>query len=210
MLVGYERISTDGGRQSADLQRDALVAAGVDARHIYGDKLSGSRDDRPGLKDCLTFLKSGDTLVVWKLDRLGRSLSHLLATVTELQGRGVGFRSLTEGMDTTTAQGKLMFSVFGALAEFERSLIRERVNAGLAAAAKRGRRGGRPPALSAEKIEAIIKALDQGVSQASVCRSFGVPRSTLIDTLRRTGWTRGGEGTLGRPGDLRPKNATAA
>jgi DNA invertase Pin-like site-specific DNA recombinase len=159
MLVGYERISTDGGRQSTDLQRDALVAAGVDPRHIYGDKLSGSRDDRLGLKDCLAFLKAGDTLVVWKLDRLGRSLSHLLATITELQGRGVGFRSLTEGMDTSTAQGKLLFSVFGALAEFERSLIRERVNAGLAAAAKRGRRGGRPPALSAEKIEAITASL---------------------------------------------------
>ena len=160
MLVGYERISTDGGRQSADLQRDALIAAGVDARHIYGDKLSGSRDDRPGLKACLAFLNAGDTLVVWKLDRLGRSLSHLLATVSELEDRGVGFRSLTEGMDTTTAQGKLLFSVFGALAEFERSLIRERVNAGLAAAARRGRRGGRPTALSAEKVEAITKALD--------------------------------------------------
>lgn len=191
MLVGYERISTDSGRQSADLQRDALITAGVDVRHIYGDKLSGSRDDRPGLKDCLAFLKSGDTLVVWRLDRLGRSLSHLLATVTELQGRGVGFRSLTEGMDTKTAQGKLLFSVFGVLAEFERSLIRERVIAGLAAAAKRGRRGGRPPALSTEKIEAIIKAVDQGASQASVCRSFGVPRSTLIDTLKRAGWRKG-------------------
>lgn len=194
MLVGYQRISTDGGRQSADLQRDALVTAGVDERHIYGDKLSGSRDDRPGLKDCLAFLKPGDTLVVWKLDRLGRSLSHLLATVTELQGRGVGFRSITEGMDTTTAQGKLLFSVFGALAEFERALIRERVNAGLAAAAKRGRMGGRPPALSTEKIEAITKALEQGATQASVCRSFGVPRSTLIDTLRRIGWTKGVQG----------------
>lgn len=189
MLVGYERISTDGGRQTADLQRDALIAAGVDARHIYADKMSGSRDDRPGLKECLAFLKSGDTLVVWKLDRLGRSLSHLLTIVTELQEKGIGFRSLTEGMDTTTAQGKLLFSVFGALAEFERSLIRERVNAGLAAAAKRGRRGGRPPALSAEKIDAIVKALDQGTSQASVCRSFGVARSTLIDTLKRVGWT---------------------
>lgn len=174
MLVGYERISTDGGRQSADLQRDALIAAGVNVRHIYGDKLSGSRDDRPSLENCLMFLKSGDTLIVWKLDRLGRSLSHLLATVTELQGRGVGFRSLIEGMDTTTAQGKLLFSVFGALAEFERSLIRERINAGLAAAARRGRRGGRPLALSAEKIEAITKVLVQGASQASVCRSFDV------------------------------------
>lgn len=125
--------------------------------------------------------------MVWKLDRLGRSLSHLLATVTELQGRGVGLRSLTEQMDTTTAQGKLLFSVFGALAEFERALIRERLNAGLAAAAKRGRKGGRPTAQSTEKIEAIIKALDQSASQASVCRSFVVPRSTLIDSLKRAG-----------------------
>ena len=212
MLVGYERISTDGGRQSADLQRDALIAAGVDARHIYADKMSGSRDDRPGLKQCLAYLKPGDTLVVWKLDRLGRSLSHLLAIVTELQDRGIGFRSLTEGMDTTTAQGKLLFSVFGALAEFERSLIRERVNAGLAAAAKRGRRGGRPPALTPEKIDAIIQALDQGASQASVCRSFGVARSTLIDTLKRRGWVRGEEGadTKPRPPARRPGLAASA
>ena len=131
MLVGYVRISTDGDRQSTDLQCDALAAAGVDARLIYSDKLSGSRDDRPGLKACLAYLSKGDTLIVWKLDRLGRSLSHLLTIVTDLKERGVGFRSLTEGMDTTTPQGKLLFSVFGALAEFERALIRERVNAGL-------------------------------------------------------------------------------
>jgi len=108
-----------------------------------------------------------------------------------LKERGVGFRSLTEGMDTTTAQGKLLFSVFGALAEFERALIKERVNAGLVAAAKRGRRGGRPPALDPEKTDTIIALLDGGASQASVCRNFGVPRSTLIDTLRRRGWSRG-------------------
>ena len=191
MLVGYARVSTDGDRQSTDLQRDALLAAGVDARLIYSDKLSGSRDDRPGLKACLEYLSTGDTLVVWKLDRLGRSLSHLLAIVTDLKERGVGFRSLTEGMDTTTAQGKLLFSVFGALAEFERALIKERVNAGLVAAAKRNRRGGRPPALDPEKTDTIIALLDGGASQASVCRNFGVPRSTLIDTLRRRGWSRG-------------------
>lgn len=190
MLIGYVRISTDGDRQSTDLQRDALLAAGLDACHIYSDRLSGSRDDRPGLKACLEYLNAGDTLVVWKLDRLGRSLSHLLALVTDLKERGVGFQSLTEGMDTTTPQGKLLFSVFGALAEFERALIRERVTAGLAAAARRGRRGGRPPALGPEKTEQIITALDGGASQASVCRSFGVARSTLIDTLRRSGWTR--------------------
>lgn len=210
MLVGYERISTDGGRQTADLQRDALITAGVDARHIYADKMSGSRDDRPGLKECLAFLKSGDTLVVWKLDRLGRSLSHLLTIVTELQDRGIGFRSLTEGMDTTTAQGKLLFSVFGALAEFERSLTRERVNAGLAAAAKRGRRGGRPPALSAEKIDDIVRALDQGASQASVCRSFGVARSTLIDTLKRVGWTGRRQEAVGPDRRRGPRTKAAA
>ncbi len=186
MLVGYVRVSTDGDRQSTDLQSDALTAAGVDARLIYSDKLSGSRDDRPGLKECLAYLSKGDTLVVWKLDRLGRSLSHLLAIITDLAERGVGFRSLTEGMDTTT-QGKLLFSVFGALAEFERAIIRERVKAGLATAARRGRKGGRPPTLDGEKMEQIIAALESGKSQASVCRAFGVARSTLIDTLRRRG-----------------------
>ncbi len=212
LLVGSERNSTDSERQSADLQHVALIAAGVDARHIHGDKLSGPRDDRPGLKDCLALLKAGDTLVLWNLDRLGRLLSHLLATVTELQGRGGGLRSLTEGMDTTTKQGKLLVSVFGALAEFERSLIRERVNAGLAAAAERGHRGGCPPALSAEKIEGVTKAPVQGASQASVCRSFGVPRSTLVDTLKRVGWTRGvgGGGVAVQPRGEKPKTAAVA
>ena len=127
-------------------------------------------------------------LVVWKLDRLGRSLPHLLAIVADLKARGVAFRSLTERMDTTTPQGELLFSIFGALAQYERALTRERVMAGLAAARRRGRRGGRPPALDAEKIEQIAAALEAGASKASVCRGFKVPRSTLLDTLARVSW----------------------
>jgi DNA invertase Pin-like site-specific DNA recombinase len=122
MLVGYMRVSSADDRQSVDLQRDALVATGVDERHLYKDKASGARDDRPGLKACLEYLKGGDTLVVWKLDRLGRSLSHLLAIVTNLKARGVAFRSLTEQMDTTTPHGELLFSIFGALAQYEQRL----------------------------------------------------------------------------------------
>jgi DNA invertase Pin-like site-specific DNA recombinase len=131
--------------------------------------------------------KSGDCLVVWKLDRLGRSLPHLLATVSDLRARGVGFRSLTEQMDTSTPQGEFLFHVFGALAQFERSLLQERVQAGLAAARRRGRRGGRPLAIDAEKLAAVTSALEGGASKAAVCRTFGVKRSTLIDALARIG-----------------------
>ena len=145
MLVGYMRVSTADERQSVALQRDALIAAGVDERHLHQDRDTGSRDDRPGLKACLADVRSGDVLVVWKLDRLGRSLSHLLKIVAELKERGVAFRSLTEQMDTTTPHGEFLFSVFGALAQYERALIQERVTAGLEAARRRGRKGGRPP-----------------------------------------------------------------
>ena len=170
MVVGYMRVSTDGDRQVLDLQRDALLAAGVDERHLFEDRASGSRDDRAGLAKALAFLKPDDCLVVWKLDRLGRSLSHLLATVNELKDRGIAFRSLTEQMDTTTPQGEFLFHVFGALAQFERSLIQERVRAGLAAARRRGRRGGRPVAIDAEKMAAVVTALDGGGDE-----SRGVP-----------------------------------
>lgn len=189
MLVGYLRVSSADDRQSVDLQRDALVVAGVDDRHLHTDKVSGARDDRPGLKACLEYLKAGDTLVVWKLDRLGRSLPHLLAIVTDLKARGVAFRSLTEQMDTTTPHGELLFSIFGALAQYERALTRERVVAGLAAAKRRGRKGGRPPTIDPEQIEQITAALNAGASKASVCRSFKVARSTLLDTLERVGWS---------------------
>jgi DNA invertase Pin-like site-specific DNA recombinase len=188
MLVGYMRVSTDGDRQVLDLQRDALLAAGVDERHLFEDRV---RVDRAGLAKALAFVRAGDCLVVWKLDRLGRSLPHLLATVTGLKERGIAFRSLTEQMDTTTPQGELLFHVFGALAQFERALTQERVHAGLAAARRRGRRGGRPTMIDAEKLVSITAALEAGATKAAVCRSFGIKRSTLIDTLTRIGWSAG-------------------
>jgi DNA invertase Pin-like site-specific DNA recombinase len=141
MLIGYMRVSSDNDRQSTDLQRDALIAAGVDRRHLFEDRASGAKDDRPGLAKALDFVQPGDVLVVWKLDRLGRSLSHLLTIVTTLRERQVAFHSLTEGMDTTTSSGEFLFHVFGALAQYERALTHERVMAGLAAAQRRGRRG---------------------------------------------------------------------
>ena len=171
------------------MQRDALLAAGVDERHVFEDRASGVRDDRPGLVKALEFVQAGDCLVVWKLDRLGRSLSHLLTLVTGLREKGVGFRSLTEQMDSTTPQGELLFHLFGALAQYERALIQERVKAGINAAKRRGRHSGRPRALDAEKLESVMAALDRGASKAAVCRTFGIPRSTLIDSLARAGWT---------------------
>ncbi|TXT23834.1 MAG: site-specific recombinase DNA invertase Pin [Rhodocyclaceae bacterium] len=188
MLVGYMRVSSDSDRQSTDLQRDALLAAGIDARHLFEDHASGAKDDRPGLAKALEFVRPGDVLIVWKLDRLGRSLSHLLAIVNMLKDQHVAFRSLTEGMDTTTPSGELLFHVFGALAQYERALIQERVVAGLAAARRRGRIGGRPAAIVGEKLDTIIGALNSGMSKAAVCRNFGVKRTTLIETLARVGW----------------------
>jgi len=191
MLIGYMRVSTSGDRQVLDLQRDALLAAGVDARHLFEDRVTGSRGDRVGLTKALAFIKPGDCLVVWKLDRLGRSLPHLLATVTALKNRGIAFRSLTEQMDTTTPQGEFLFHIFGSLAQFERSLIQERVQAGLAAARRRGRHGGRPTAIDTEKLATVTAALDTGATKAAVCRTFGIKRSTLIDSLARIGWSIG-------------------
>lgn len=188
MLVGYMRVSSDSDRQSTGLQRDALLAAGVDGRNLFEDRASGAKDDRAGLAQALEFVRPGDVLVVWKLDRLGRSLSHLLAIINTLKNRQVAFRSLTEGMDTTTASGELLFHVVGALAQYERALSQERVVAGLAAAKQRGRVGGRPPAIVGEKLGTIIAALEGGMSKAAVCRNFGVKRTTLIETLARIGW----------------------
>ncbi len=191
MLVGYMRVSTTGDRQVMDLQRDALLGAGVDERHLFEDRVTGSRSNRAGLAKALAFIKAGDCLVVWKLDRLGRSLPHLLATVTDLKQRGIAFRSLTEQMDTTTPQGEFLFHIFGSLAQFERSLIQERVHAGLAAARRRGRHGGRPASIDSEKLAAVIVALDGGATKAAVCRTFNIKRSTLIDSLTRFGWSAG-------------------
>nr|MDQ2695306.1 recombinase family protein [Pseudomonadota bacterium] len=157
MLIGYMRVSKADGSQATDLQRDALTAAGVDPAHLYEDHASGKREDRPGLAVCLEALRPGDTLVVWKLDRLGRDLRHLINNVHDLTGRGIGLKVLTghgAAIDTTTAAGKLVFGIFAALAEFERSIIRERTVAGLAAARARGRTGGRPPALTGKDLAA--------------------------------------------------------
>src|SRR3954452_14890909 len=151
MLIGYARVSTLD--QTLALQQDALTAAGCE--HIYTDTVSGSVTDRPGLTNALSHLRPGDTLVVWRLDRLGRSLSHLIETVRQLQERGIGFRSLQEQIDTTTSGGKLIFHVFGALAEFERDLIRERTHAGLQAARARGRLFGRPHTLTPKQVEQL-------------------------------------------------------
>jgi DNA invertase Pin-like site-specific DNA recombinase len=189
MLVGYMRVSSESDRQTTDLQRDALIAAGVDNRHLFEDHASGAKDDRPGLTQVMEFVQPGDVLVVWKLDRLGRSLAHLLSIVTSLKDKQVAFRSLTEGMDTTTPSGELLFHVFGALAQYERALTQERVMAGLEAARRRGRIGGRPPAITGEKLEAIISALRNGMSKAAVCRNYEVKRTTLIETLARVEWT---------------------
>ena len=190
MLIGYMRVSSDTDRQNTNLQRDALLAAGIDQRHLFEDRASGARDDRPGLAKALAYVKPGDVLVVWKLDRLGRSLTHLIEIINTLKANQVAFRSLTEGMDTATASGELLFHVFGALAQYERALIKERVNAGLEAARRRGRHGGRPLAISSEKLNIITESLDSGMSKAAICRTFDVKRSTLIDTLARVGWTR--------------------
>lgn len=185
MFVGYMRISTDNDRQTTDLQKDALLNAGVDERHVFSDHSSGARDDRPGLKDALNYLKPGDCLVVWKLDRLGRSLAHLLEIVSELKAKGVSFKSLTENIDTTTPQGELFFHIFGALSQYERALIRERIMAGLEAAKRRGKRPGRPKVIDDEKWQAILNSLNAGQSKASVCRTFQIPRTTLYDYLNR-------------------------
>lgn len=147
-LVGYARVST--AEQNLELQRDALSNAGCEP--IFEDRASGAKAERPGLADALGFVRRGDALVVWKLDRLGRSMAHLIDTVRKLEANSVGFRSLTEGVDTTTPGGTLVFHIFGALAQFERDLIRERTRAGLKAADARGRKGGRRPVVTPDKL----------------------------------------------------------
>ena len=196
MDIGYARVST--GEQTLDLQLDALSKAGCGK--IYQETASGAKAERPVLEDVLGYLRPGDTLVVWKLDRLGRSLPHLLETVAGLQERGVGFKSLTEQIDTTTSGGKLIFHVFAALAEFERDVIRERTNAGLVAARARGRRGGHPRAagLASEKQVALAQRLydDPKNSIADICRTLRVSRATLYRYLaagKRQQGQKGGE-----------------
>ena len=183
MLVGYVRVSKADGSQVTDLQRDALLSAGVEAGHIYEDTTSGKRDDRPGLAACLKALRPGDTLIVWKLDRLGRDLRHLVNTVHDLTARGIGFKVLTghgAAIDTTTAGGKLVFGIFAALAEFERELIVERTKAGMAAARARGRHGGRPYTMTAAKLRLAMAAMASRDTKVGVlCTELGITRQTL-------------------------------
>ena len=185
MNIGYARVST--GEQTLDLQRDALTKADCD--QIFTETASGVKSERPILKEALAYARPGDTLVVWRLDRLGRSLPHLIETVTALRERGIGFRSLTEQIDTTTSGGKLIFHVFGALAEFERDLIQERTHAGLAAARARGRVGGRPKKLADPKQLALARALYDGgqTDIATICQTLGISRSTLYRALKNGG-----------------------
>ena len=183
MLIGYARVSKADGSQSLDLQCDALVAAGVDEARIYADHASGKKDERPGLEACLKALREGDVLVIWKLDRLGRSLHHLVKTVTGLSDLGVGLKVLTgQGaqIDTTTAAGRLSFGIFAALAEFESELIRERTVAGLQAARARGRKGGRKPALTKAQVRTVQAAMaHRDTSVSELCGELGISPVTL-------------------------------
>ena len=183
MLIGYARISTND--QNPDMQRDALKRAGCE--NVFMEQMSGGLDSRHELDRTMKTLSKGDTLVVWRLDRLGRSLKHLIELTTELEERGIGLRSLTEAIDTTTASGKLTFHIFGALAEFERNLIRERTQAGLAAAKARGRKGGRPPALDDEqREEAIMLYSAKQHSVKEICQMMGISKPTLYSYVRKS------------------------
>lgn len=194
MYIGYARISKADESQVLDLQIDALIEAGVGKENIYTDKISGVKDNRPGLENCLKALRKGDTLIVWKLDRLGRSLKHLIATIDDLNQRGVGFKVLTgEGIniDTTTPAGKMIFSIFGAFAEFERELIRERTLAGLKAARARGRKGGRKFQLTKAQVrlaQAAMQNRDTTVSE--LCKELGITRPTLYRYIGPSGELR--------------------
>jgi DNA invertase Pin-like site-specific DNA recombinase len=178
--LGYARVSTLD--QDPTLQLDALAAAGC--AKVFEDRASGARADRPGLQKALDYVRDGDVLIVWKLDRLGRSLPHLIETVSALEKRGVGFRSLTEAIDTTTPGGRLVFHLFGALGQFERDLIRERTRAGLAAAATRGRKGGRKPVITAEKLKRAREIVGKGLTVREAAVRLKVGKTALYEALR--------------------------
>lgn len=181
MLIGYARVST--ADQTLNLQQDALEKVGC--TKIFTDTISGVKTERSGLREALEYVRAGDTLVVWRLDRLGRSLKDLIEKLTDLHNRKIGFKSLTENIDTTTPGGKLIFHIFGALAEFERDLIKERTAAGLQAARERGRRGGRPKALTEKKL-AMARALyaDKHNTIAEICKTLNISKTSLYRYLK--------------------------
>ena len=194
MFIGYARVSKSDNSQVLDLQIDALINSGVKEENIYTDKISGSKDERPGLENCLKALRDGDTLIVWKLDRLGRNLKHLITTVEELSKKNIGFKVLSGqgvNIDTTTPAGKMIFSIFGALAEFERELIRERTKAGIDAARARGKMGGRKFGLTKAQVrlaEASMKNRDTSVTE--LCKELSVTRACLYQYISPNGELR--------------------
>lgn len=193
-LIGYMRVSKADGSQTTDLQRDALIKAGVDPGHLYEDRASGKSEDRPHLDACLKALRPGDTLLVWKLDRLGRNLRHLVNIVHDLTAREVGLKVLTgqgAAIDTTSAQGKLVFGIFAALAEFERELISERTKAGLESARARGRKGGRPFKMTPAKVRLAMASMGHPETNvAALCRELDITRQTLYRHVSPTGELR--------------------
>jgi len=197
MLIGYMRVSKADGSQLLDLQRDALIEAGVEEERIYEDCASGRHDHRPGLEACLKALQPGNTFVIWKLDRLGRDLKHLVNTVDQLQAREVGLRVLAGAgaeIDTTTAGGRLVFGIFASLAEFERELIAERTRAGLAAARARGRPGGRPRKMNVAMLRLVMHAMaDRNTVVQDLVKRFGITTTTLYMYVN-------GDGTVKEPG----------
>jgi DNA invertase Pin-like site-specific DNA recombinase len=203
MLLGYMRVSKSDGSQVLDLQRDALIQAGVPSDRLYEDVASGKRDDRPGLQACLKALQPGNTLVVWKLDRLGRDLKHLISVMDDLRRREVGFKVLTGSgaqIDTTTANGRLVFGIFAALSEYESELIRERTRAGLASARARGRLGGRPRKMTKEVLAMAMAAMVDPLSNArEVAKRLGITTSTLYEYVNGDGSLKpAGEALLGQ------------
>lgn len=198
MLIGYMRVSKNDGSQTLDLQKDALIASGVDEERIYHDYVSSKKDSRPGLEACFKALQPGNTLLVWKLDRLGRSLKELVTMIDELRQRKIGFRVLAghgAQIDTTTPNGRLVFGFFAALAEFERELIIERTNAGLAAARARGRMGGRPRKVDAATLRMAMVAMSDPKSVASVvAKKLNITTATLYSYVNS-------DGTLKAPGN---------
>jgi DNA invertase Pin-like site-specific DNA recombinase len=184
MLIGYARVSTN--EQNLDLQRDAFIKAGCSEQNIFTDKVTGTKEARKGLEQALSHLREGDTLVVWRLDRLGRSLKHLIEIVTNLQRQGIAFNSITENIDTSTATGQLVFHIFGALAEFERNLIKERTIAGLEASRARGRLGGRPRLNPSSPKVVMAKKLsaDKTLSVDDICKTLDISRMTFYRYIK--------------------------